>query len=434
MFDEEQVDVEIDHFDLTDAAASEQNVTIALKQDKKMHLLLELMNVTKTIEGDADIRWIVEKTRTADDIISDIKFIRHFIEEPMDSSNKPLTKMIRKKPKKRVPKKKAVAEESDDDEQEDKLVRRKKVEKAPQVFLSKQFIEDSDDDDDAAFFEAERQIRLKSAAAAGAVAASGGGTVKPKPTKKVEKPAPVVEKRVNSLSASESEASASDSDSGDVREVGKKGGKVDAPKSKRAGKMQKRSKVVSRSSMFSDDDSEDGRESEKGVGSGEEEDKKRQKVAGESKPKRVTKMQKRSQGVSRSSMFSDDDSEDAQESDKGAGSEKEARKIQKVVAAVEEKPKRVAKTRSSIFSDDDSDDAGSGEEDAKSGIALKRKVVSLDLTEDEDKMVVTTREEVDPESMMDVGVASGVNSPMKEAGEQPTKRVRKNLIFDSDSE
>ncbi|ORY47718.1 timeless-domain-containing protein [Rhizoclosmatium globosum] len=154
MFDEEQPDVEIGNFDLTEAAASNQNVSISLKRDKKLFLLLELMKVTKFIEGDADIRWLVESTRSADDIISD---------EPLDSNGKPLRKMIRKKPKKRAPKKKEVGDEDEEDVPKEK----KKVEKEPQTFLSKQFIEDSDDDDDAAFFEAERQRRLKAAELAG---------------------------------------------------------------------------------------------------------------------------------------------------------------------------------------------------------------------------------------------------------------------------
>ncbi|KAJ3023466.1 UNVERIFIED_CONTAM: Topoisomerase 1-associated factor 1, partial [Siphonaria sp. JEL0065] len=167
MFDEEQPDVEIENFDLTGAALPIQDVSIALKKDKKFHLLLELMKVTKFIEGDADIRWIIEKERSADDIISDVKFIRHFIEEPLDPQGKPLHKMIKKKPKKRAPKKKK--EDEEDGDEEEPKERKKKAEKVQQAYLSKQFIEDSDDDDDAAFFEAERQRRLKAAELAGAV-------------------------------------------------------------------------------------------------------------------------------------------------------------------------------------------------------------------------------------------------------------------------
>ncbi|KAI9346962.1 timeless protein-domain-containing protein [Obelidium mucronatum] len=159
MFDEEQPDVEIQNFDLTEAAAPLQNVSTALKKDKKLHLLLELMKVTKFIEGDSDIRWIIEKERSADDIISDVKFIRHFIEEPLDPQGKPLHKMIKKKPKKRAPKKKAEKEE-DGDEEEEKENKKKKPEKVPQAFLSLTIPMMTDD---AAFFEAERQRRLKAA-------------------------------------------------------------------------------------------------------------------------------------------------------------------------------------------------------------------------------------------------------------------------------
>ncbi|KAJ3124613.1 Topoisomerase 1-associated factor 1 [Physocladia obscura] len=176
--DEEDPDAEIQNFDLTASAASNMDVTIALKRNNRFHLLLELMQLTKVIEGDSDIRWILEKSRSADDIISDCKFIRFYIEEPLDSNGKPLEKMIRMKAKKRVKKPKISDEEDEENNSNDegKKPKKKKAEKPSPIYLSAQFVEDSDNDDDEAFFEAERRQRLKSEAAAIALESATSST------------------------------------------------------------------------------------------------------------------------------------------------------------------------------------------------------------------------------------------------------------------
>ncbi|KAJ3350857.1 Topoisomerase 1-associated factor 1 [Entophlyctis luteolus] len=168
---EEQANSIIDDFNLTqfaqmDNSAVSSVVAEVLRSNNNMHLLLELMKAFKRVDGD-EIQWFLGKDRTADDVLSDCKFIRFFIEEPLDdnSHGTPLHKLVRKK----IQRKKKIKLQSDNDDNglEEPAKQKKAKEKLVPVYLSAQFVYDSDDDEnDNAFFEAERQQRLKTASLA----------------------------------------------------------------------------------------------------------------------------------------------------------------------------------------------------------------------------------------------------------------------------
>ncbi|KAI9344803.1 hypothetical protein DFJ73DRAFT_493069 [Zopfochytrium polystomum] len=148
-----------------------------------------LLRLVKAEEHEDTDAWIVPRTKSADDLLSDCKIIQDFIEKPFDDDGKPLSKFLKKRSKKRRTKRK---------ESDGPPAKRVKSSGAIQSSLSKQvghsrlslaylsvylhdfffpffltsfqFVDSSDEDDDEEFFEKERQLRAKVAAAAAATA------------------------------------------------------------------------------------------------------------------------------------------------------------------------------------------------------------------------------------------------------------------------
>ncbi|KAI8608833.1 timeless protein-domain-containing protein [Chytriomyces sp. MP71] len=244
MFQEEQPYIEILDVDVVEEA-NEPHIRLELERNNKVHLLLDLLKLTKVITGDADVHWLVPKDRASDSLLDDAKFIRDAIENPVDDDANPLNNLIKKK-RKKAHKRPKVDEVEKGDGKEKK--ERKKTDKQVHSVLSKQFVEDSDDDNDDAFFEAERQRRLKAAELAGSCPTAISKGAK-KSEKRERVPSPVKDSNFETAFSPSKESSDEVSDS----ELLLKG----LLKGKRLSKMAKSKKKLAKPASISETGSDD---------------------------------------------------------------------------------------------------------------------------------------------------------------------------------